>query len=35
MNVEGRVFKRVMYFKYLDHHLILDNDLIIEINTRI
>jgi hypothetical protein len=35
MNVEGHVFKRLMHFKYLGHLLTQDNDLKMEISTRI
>ncbi|VVC38393.1 Endonuclease/exonuclease/phosphatase,Reverse transcriptase domain, partial [Cinara cedri] len=35
MNVEGRVFKRVTYFKYLGHLLTQDNNLKMEVSARI
>jgi len=35
MNIEEHIFKRVMHFKYLGHLLTQENDLKIEISTRI
>lgn len=35
MNVEGQIFKKVTHFKYLGHLLTQNNDLKMEISTRI
>lgn len=35
INVEGHEFKKVTYFKYLDHLITYNNDFKIEIQTRI